>query len=69
MRFGIRKFSINKSIAARISLKRRLRHNYRIKMPRGGGFLTNPKKASYNYIYRRGSVSLFGFIGKLLGRK
>ena len=69
MKFGIRKFSIKKSIAARTSLSRRIRHNWGIKMKSGGGFLTNPKKASYNRIYNRGSISLFGFMKKIFSGK
>ena len=53
MKFGIRKPSIKKRIAARTSWKRVVRHNLGLKAPRGWGWLTNPKKAAYNRIYNR----------------
>jgi hypothetical protein len=53
MKFGFRKPSLNKRIAARTSLKRIVRHNLGIKAPRGMGWLTNPKKAAYNRVYNR----------------
>ncbi|MGJ7046222.1 hypothetical protein [Thermoanaerobacterium thermosulfurigenes] len=53
MKYGIRKPSLKKSIAARTSVKRFIRHNLGIKAPRGYGWLTNPKKAAYNRIYNR----------------
>ncbi|MDP1826688.1 MAG: hypothetical protein Q8L48_25680 [Archangium sp.] len=56
MRFGIRKFSLKKRIAARTSLKRVVRHNLGVKAPRGWGWLTNPKKAAYNRVYNRTTV-------------
>lgn len=55
MRFGYRKPSIKKRIAARTSWKRVVRHNLGFKAPRGWGWLTNPKKAAYNRIYNRTS--------------
>lgn len=69
MRWGIRKPSIKKRIAARTSPKRILRHNYGVKMPKGGGLLSDSKKASYNKIYKKGSKSIFEFIRKILGIK
>ena len=53
MKFGMRKPSIRKSIAARTSLKRYIRHNLGVKAPRGWGWITNPKKALYNKVYRK----------------
>jgi hypothetical protein len=53
MKFGIRKPSINKRIAARTSWKRVVRNNLGLKAPRGYGRITNPKKAAYNRIYNR----------------
>ncbi|HHW00190.1 MAG TPA: hypothetical protein GXX36_11610 [Clostridiaceae bacterium] len=38
MKFGIRKPSIRKSIAARTSVKRYMRHNMGFKAPRGWGW-------------------------------
>jgi hypothetical protein len=53
MKFGFRKPSLRKSIAARTSLKRFIRHSVGLKAPRGWGWLTNPKKAAYNRVYNR----------------
>ncbi|QSZ28017.1 hypothetical protein ACETAC_03930 [Aceticella autotrophica] len=66
MKYGIRKPSLKKSIAARTSLKRFVRHNLGIKAPRGYGWLTNPKKAVYNRVYNKTSVSLFKLLKKFL---
>lgn len=56
MRFGFRKPSLSKRIAARTSLKRYVRHSLGLKAPRGWGWLTNPKTAAYNRIYNRTTV-------------
>ncbi len=53
MKFGIRKPSLKKRIAARTSVKRAVRQNLGIKAPKGYGWITNPKKALYNRIYNR----------------
>ena len=58
MRFGIRRPSIRKRIAARTSWKRVVRHNLGVKVPRGYGWLTNPRKAAYNRIYSRTTIGL-----------
>lgn len=55
MKFGFRKPSFKKRIAARTSLKRFARHSLGIKAPRGMDWLTNPKKAAYNRVYNRTS--------------
>ena len=65
MKFGVRKPSLNKRIAARTSLKRYARHNLGLKAPRGMGWVTNPKKAAYNRVYNRTSFS----VDKLFGKK
>ena len=57
MKFGLRKFSLNKRIAARTSWKRIARHSLGLKAPRGFGWFTNPKKALYNRIYSRTTIS------------
>lgn len=62
MKFGIRVPSLKKRIAARTSLKRVVRHNMGLKMPKGAGILTNPKKAVYNKIYNKTSVSVDSLI-------
>jgi hypothetical protein len=56
MKFGFRKPSLKKRIAARTSLKRYVRHSLGFKAPRGWGWLTNPKKAAYNRVYNRTTV-------------
>jgi hypothetical protein len=53
MKFGFRRPSLKKRIAARTSVKRAIRHRLGIKAPRGLGWLTNPKKALYNRVYSR----------------
>jgi hypothetical protein len=65
MKFGIRKPSIRKSIAARTSVKRMVRQSLGFKAPRGYGWLTNPKKAAYNRVYNRTSVSFWSVLRKL----
>ncbi len=62
MKFGVRKPSIKKRIAARTSVKRYLRHSLGLKAPRGYGWLTNPKKAAYNRIYRRTTVGCLTYL-------
>jgi hypothetical protein len=56
VKFGVRKFSPKKRIAARTSVKRVIRHNLGVKAPRGWGWLTDPKKAAYNRVYNRGTI-------------
>ncbi|CAC9489981.1 hypothetical protein [uncultured Gammaproteobacteria bacterium] len=59
MKFGSRKPSLRKSIAARTSVKRFVRHSLGVKAPCGWGWLTNPKKAAYNRVYSRTTFSVF----------
>ena len=56
VKFGLRIPSLTKRIAARLSWKRYVRHSLGLKAPRGWGWLTNPKKALYNRIYKRTSI-------------
>ena len=56
MKFGIRKPSLKKKLAARTSFKRVVRHQLGFKAPRGYGWITNPKKAAYNRMYNKTSV-------------
>lgn len=53
MRFGFRRPSIRKRIAARTSLKRIVKNSLGLKAPRGYGWLTNPKRYMYNKVYTR----------------
>lgn len=62
MKFGIRKPSIRRSLAARTSVKRALRHRAGLKMPRSGGWITDPKKAAYNAVYSRTTVSIWSIL-------
>ncbi len=64
MKFGIRKPSIKKRITARISPKRQIVHRAGIKMPRGKGWIRNPKKYAYNKVYRKTSFDIFKLLKK-----
>lgn len=66
MKFGIRKPSIRKSIAARLSPARFVRQRLGLKAPRGYGWITNPRRALYNRVYNRTSISLWSVLRKLL---
>ena len=58
MKWGFRKTSLRKRIAARTSVKRYVRQSLGFKAPRGWGWLTNLKKAAYNRIYNRTTFGL-----------
>jgi hypothetical protein len=58
VKFGIRRPSIRKRIAARTSWKRVVRHSLGVKAPRGWGWVTNPRRAAYNRIYNRTTIGL-----------
>lgn len=66
MKFGIRRPSLKGRISARISPKRFIRHRIGLKMPRGLGFISNPKKAVYNRIYHRMTISVDRLFKELL---
>ena len=53
VRFGFRIPSLKKRLSARTSVKRALRHRAVLKVPRGWGWITNPRKAAYNRVYNR----------------
>jgi hypothetical protein len=65
MKFGFRKPSLRKRISARTSIKRQVVHRTGIKMPRGYGWIRNPKKYAYNKVYNRTSFDIFRFLKKL----
>jgi len=65
MKFGMRTPSLMKSFGARTSPTRILKNALGLRVPRGYGFLTSPKKAVYNRVYSRTSFSLFSLIRKL----
>ncbi|QCE32603.1 hypothetical protein FAI41_02850 [Acetobacteraceae bacterium] len=55
--FGPRIPNLNKKIAARLSVKRLIENKLGLKMPRGYGWLRDPKKALYNrYYYRKNKL-------------
>ena len=56
MKFGFRIPSITKRIAARTSVKRIVQNELGLKVPRGFGWITNPKKFVYNKVYNKTSV-------------
>ena len=62
MKLGYRIPSLNKKIAARTSVKRLAQNLFKIKAPRGYGWITNPEKFAYNKVYNKtskGCVSIF----------
>jgi hypothetical protein len=67
MKFGMRKPSIKKVIAARASPKRFIAHSLGFKAPRGWGWLTNPKRAAYNRVYSRTTFSFWSLLKTLFG--
>ena len=66
MKVGFRVPSLKKRIAARTSWKRYARQSLGFKVPKGYGWITDPKKALYNRIYYRTtkgcSVALFLYL-------
>ncbi|WP_040205928.1 hypothetical protein [Neobacillus jeddahensis] len=65
MKFGMRKPSLKRRISARTSIKRQIVHRAGLKMPRGYGWLRNPKKYAYNKVYNRTTFDIFKLIKKL----
>ena len=66
MKFGMRRPSIRRSIAARTSPTRIVQSRLGLKAPRGWGWLTNPKRAAYNRVYNRTTFSFWGLLRRLL---
>ena len=62
----IRRPSIRKRLSARTSVKRAVRHRLGIKAPRGWGWLTNPRRAAYNRLYRRTTIGCLTLVLALL---
>lgn len=56
VRVGFRRPSIRRRIAARTSVRRFARQSLGLRAPRGWGWVTNPRRALYNRIYRRTTV-------------
>ncbi|RWF99704.1 hypothetical protein [Mesorhizobium sp.] len=67
MKFGIRRPSIKRSIAARTSVKRMVKQSLGLKAPRGMGWVTDPKRAAYNRVYDRTTVSFWSLLKRLFG--
>lgn len=65
MKFGLRVPSLKKRISARTSIKRQVVHRAGIKMPKGYGWIRNPKKFTYNKVYNKTSFDVFKLIKKL----
>jgi len=65
VKFGSRTPSLKKRISARTSVKRQVVHRAGIKMPRGYGWLRDPKKFAYNKVYNRTSFDIFKFLKEL----
>ena len=65
MKFGIRKPSLKKRLSARTSIKRQIAHRGKVKMPKGYGWVRNPKKYAYNKVYNKTSFDLFKLIKKI----
>ena len=65
MKFGPRKPSFMKRLSARTSLKRQVMHRAGLKMPRGYGWIRNPKKYAYNKVYNKTSFDIFKVFKKL----
>lgn len=65
MKIGMRKPSLKKRVAARTSIKRQFVHRAGLKMPRGYGWLRNPKKYAYNKVYHRTTFDIFKLLKKL----
>ncbi|MDR7869289.1 MAG: hypothetical protein RIN55_00420 [Tissierellaceae bacterium] len=65
MKFGPRKPSLKKRVSARTSLKRQIVHRGGFKMPRGYGWVRNPKKYVYNKVYNKTTFDIFKLFKKL----
>ncbi len=65
MKIGPRIPSLKKRLSSRLSIKRQIVHRANIKMPRGYGWVRNPKKYAYNKVYQRTSFDIFKFLKKL----
>jgi hypothetical protein len=65
MKWGLRTPSISRSFSVQISPKRYVRHSLGLKVPRGAGWFTNPKKAAYNRVYCRTTLSFWTVLKRL----
>lgn len=67
MYLGPRRPSLTRMLAARMSIKRFIRHNLGLKAPRGFGWLTNPKRAAYNRLNYRKNKAWTSVASLLIG--
>ena len=67
MKFGVRRPSLRRMISARTSPARFVRHRLGLKAHRGWGWLTNPRRAGYNRLYSRTTISLWSLLKTLFG--
>lgn len=65
MKLGMHKPSLKRRISARTSVKRQMVHRAGLKMPKGYGWVRNPKKYAYNKVYQRTSLDNFKVLKKL----
>ena len=65
MKIGLRKPSLKRRISERTSIKRQIVHRAGLKMPRGYGWIRDPKKYVYNKIYNRTTFDVFKLLKKL----
>lgn len=61
MKFGPRRPSFRKSFAARTSPKRIIKAKLGLHVPRGYGWLTNPRRAAYSRVYNRTTFSVWNW--------
>ncbi|KDE21626.1 hypothetical protein EF83_22740 [Bacillus subtilis] len=61
----MRKPSLKKRISARTSIKRQIVHRAGLKMPRGYGWLRNPKKYAYNKVYQKTTFDICKLLKRL----
>lgn len=66
MRIGPRRPSLKKRVSARVSPKRQIVHRAGLKMPRGYGWVRNPKKYMYNKVYNKTTFDPVKMLRKLL---
>lgn len=65
MKYGMRKPSLRGRVKARTSIKRQIVHRAGIKMPKGYGWVRDPKKYAYNKVYTRTSFDIFSLLKKI----
>ena len=69
MRFGLRKPSLRKALSARFSIKRKIKNALHLRVPKGVGIFTHPKKSLYNKVYNKTTFSGFSFLKSLYNKE